>query len=162
MSDRYFVDTNVLVYFHDAAFPQKQGRAREWLSLLWRAQCGRISVQVLNEWYHTVTRKLCPGIAPETARKSVRNLFAWRPHPLNTALVESAYPIEARYGFSYWDALIVSAARATGCRYLLTEDLQDGQELDGLTVINPFRHEPPAGWDPSIPETTCRAGDRAP
>ena len=143
MNDKYFVDTNVLVYYHDAAFPKKQQWARDWLGMLWRLRSGNISVQVLNEFYHTVTRKLKPGLTPEIARRSVRSLFLWQPYVIGAQLIESAFSVQDKFGFSFWDALIVAAAQATGSRYLLTEDLQDGQNLADVTVINPFRHKPP-------------------
>jgi predicted nucleic acid-binding protein len=143
MSDRYFVDTNVFVYYYDAAFPKKQRHAREWLSMLWRLQSGRVSAQVLNELYHTVTQKLKPGLSPAIARNSIRNLFAWQPYPVSAELIEKAFSVQDRFGFSFWDTLIVAAAQATGSRYLLTEDLQDGQTLGKLVVVNPFLHNPP-------------------
>ncbi|MCP4678318.1 MAG: PIN domain-containing protein [Deltaproteobacteria bacterium] len=142
MSDNYFVDTNVLVYFHDNSNPRKQARAKEWLSTLWRERTGRLSIQVLNEFYHVVTRKLSPGLEKEEARESVRALLAWDPVSLSSAVTESGFSIQDRFQLSWWDALIVSAAKSTSCRYLLTEDLQDGQDLSGITVVNPFLHLP--------------------
>ncbi len=142
MSDNYFVDTNVLVYFHDSSNSQKQVRAKEWLSTLWQERTGRLSTQVLNEFYHVVTRKLSPGLAKEEARESVRSLLAWSPVSLTSAVTERAFSVQDRFQLSWWDALIVAAAQSASCRYLLTEDLQDGQDLNDLTVVNPFLHLP--------------------
>lgn len=137
-----FVDTNVLVYARDLSVPAKQQRAHEWMSALWASRQGRTSVQVLNEYYVTVTRKLTPGLAARDARADVGDLRAWAPVPISAGLVEAAFGVEDRFGLSYWDCLIVAAALAADCGYLLTEDLQDGQRLDTVTVIDPFAHRP--------------------
>lgn len=137
-----FVDTNVLVYAQDAADDRKRLRAQEWMSTLWASAQGRLSTQVLNEYYVTVTRKLRPRTAAAQARLDVRDLLAWNPVAVDSRLVLAAWDVEERYGFSYWDALIVAAAQIADCEYLLTEDLSDGQRLDRLTVVNPFSHEP--------------------
>ena len=75
-------------------------------------------------------------------RDEVRRLLAWRPVVIDGALLEQAWKAQDRYQFSFWDGLIVAAARASSCRWLLTEDLQAGQEIDGITVIDPFRTIP--------------------
>jgi predicted nucleic acid-binding protein len=134
-----FVDTNVLVYTRDASEPDKQPRALEWMRLLWDSGSGRLSHQVLQEFYVTTTRKLRPGLPPEQARADVRDLLSWRPLTVDGDLLEAAWSIEDRFGLSFWDALIVASARTAGCRSLLTEDLQEGLELDGLRVVDPFR-----------------------
>jgi predicted nucleic acid-binding protein len=142
MTEPVFVDTNILVYTRDAADPKRQGRAREWMKLLWKERRGRVSAQVLDELYVTVTRKLRPGLDPETARVFVRTLFAWDPIPIDSKLLDNAWTVEDRFSISFWDALVVSAAQLGGCATLLTEDLQDGQDLDGVRIVNPFLHDP--------------------
>lgn len=137
-ADRVFVDTNVLVYLRDSTNEEKQRRAAAWMSHLWEARTGRTSLQVLREYYVTVTSKLAPGLTVEEARDDVLALRAWRPLHPDLDLLEAAWAEEDRWGFSYWDSLIVAAARRLGCRALLTEDLQDGQDLDGLIVRSPF------------------------
>ena len=137
-----FVDTNVLVYTRDLSVPPKQQRAYEWMSALWASRLGRTSVQVLNEYYVTVTRKLVPGLAAADARADVDDLRAWLPVPISASLFDHAFATEDRFGLSYWDSLIVAAAHAADCDHLLTEDLQDGQRLDNVTVVNPFEHPP--------------------
>ena len=107
---------------------------------LWRHRLGRTGVQVLGEYFVTVTRKLSPGLSDEEAWSDVEDLFGWRPVPVDRALMESARSLTARFALSWWDAQIVAAALATGCAFLLTEDLQDGQDFDGITVVNPFVH----------------------
>lgn len=142
MDERIFVDTNVLVYNRDASESQKQEQAKAWMAHLWSTKTGRLSFQVLQEFYITVTAKLDPGLDPEIARKDVRSLLTWRPILVNEGVIENAWNIQDRYGISWWDALIVSAAQAAGCRYLLTEDLQEKQEYGNLQVANPFYTTP--------------------
>ena len=143
MTDLYFVDTNILVYGRDASEAQKNPIALEWLEFLWRTQRGRLSTQVLQEYYQVVTRKLAPGLPRETARQDVLDLTAWRPHMIDAQVLERAWTIEDRFGLSWWDSLIVAAAQRLGARRLLTEDLQAGQDFDGLSVVNPFETPPP-------------------
>ncbi len=142
MTGTVFVDTNVLVYRKDASEPEKQSRAQEWMTHLWNEHAGRVSAQVLNEFYVTVTRKLDPGLDEETARGEVRPLFAWRPVSTDPVVIETAWRLCDRFHFAFWDGLIVAAALLSGCRYVLTEDLQDGQEVEGLRIVNPFVHRP--------------------
>lgn len=137
-----FVDTNLLVYSRDAGEKGKQRRAHDWLDHLWTTREGRLSFQVLEEYYAVVTRKLKPGMPVDAARADVAALLAWRPAVIDDALLLGAWEIEEQASLSFWDALIVSAARAQGCEVLLTEDLQDGREILGVTVANPFSNEP--------------------
>ncbi|MGM0578375.1 MAG: PIN domain-containing protein [Myxococcota bacterium] len=139
MSADCFVDTNVFVYARDTADPDKQARAYDVVDRLWETRRGRVSVQVLQELYVTVTRKLAHPLTPADARQYVRTLGAWRPVAMEERLLEMAWRIGDRYRLSWWDSLIVAAARGSGCRWLVTEDLQDGQDLGGLEVVDPFR-----------------------
>lgn len=142
MTAPIFVDTNILVYALDAGAGQKRVQAREWMAMAWQSGRGRLSVQVLEEFYVTLTRKLRPGLPPDRAREEVRALLPWQPIEKGPAMLESAWRLQDRFQLSWWDAAIVAAAKATRSRYLLTEDLQDGQDLDGVLVVNPFRHTP--------------------
>lgn len=142
MTAPVFVDSNVLVYRHDTADPQKQGRAEAWLAHLWRTRNGRLSTQVLQEFYINVTKKLKPGLSRQAAREEIRDLIAWGPVSVDADVIEAAWVIQDRFGLSFWDSLIVAAAQACGCRYLLTEDLQHGQDLNGIRVTNPFLEDP--------------------
>lgn len=141
MSELVFVDTNVFVYARDTDEGDKQRRALAWLELLWRERTGRTGVQVLSEYYVTVTRKLDPGMPRDAAWDDVRALYSWRPQPVDTSLLERGREVEARYGSSWWDSLIVAAAQLQGCAVLLSEDLQDGMSFEGVRVRNPFRAE---------------------
>ncbi len=137
-----FVDTNVLVYARDRFASEKRTRAQEWLDHLWETRRGRVSFQVLNEFYAVATGKLRADVTTQDARKDVRNLLAWQPQLVDGDILEAAWGAQDRFGLAFWDALIVAAAQAASCRYLLTEDLQHGQELEGVKVISPFRTTP--------------------
>ncbi|MEE8583523.1 MAG: PIN domain-containing protein [Acidobacteriota bacterium] len=143
MTEAYFVDTNLLVYFRDSSEAEKQVKAAAWVAFLWERRLGRLSAQVLNEYYTIVTRKLKPGLSRETARSDIRDLLSWRPLALDEQVVQKAWSLEDQFSISWWDALIASAAQLTGCAVLLSEDLQDGQDLGGLLVVDPFQHPPP-------------------
>jgi len=142
MIETCFADANVLVYRRDSSEPIKQKKAAAWIDFLWQTRRGRLSVQVLNEFYVIVTRKLKPGMDIEAARADVRRLMTWQPIAIDTVVVEKAWSVQDRFLFSWWDSLIVAAAKVAQCRYLLTEDLQDGQNLEDVTVVNPFLHTP--------------------
>lgn len=137
-----FIDTNVLVYARDASELEKQPVARQWVDQLWETGKGRLSVQVLNEYYVTVTHKLKPGMSRGDAQADIRDLIRWNPLPIDATLLNRAWMVETRFGLQFWDALIVSAAQESGCSLLLTEDLQHGQDLDGVLVVNPFLSRP--------------------
>jgi predicted nucleic acid-binding protein len=135
-----FVDTNVFIYAVDRADPKKQAAAGAWRAELWKTHNGRISYQVLQEFYAKVSQKW--PAAAEAARAEVRDLLAWRPVATDAAILEGSWRIQDRYGLSFWDAMIVAAAKATSCRFLLTEDLQAGQNLGGVVVLDPFVNSP--------------------
>ena len=142
MTAKVFVDTNVLVYCRDTSEPRKQQQAMGWMAHLWSTRTGKLSYQVLLEFYITVTAKLQPGLDQYDARKDVLSFLAWKPIVVNERVLENAWLIQDSYQISWWDALVVSAAQLADCRYLLTEDLQETQEFDSLQVINPFHVEP--------------------
>jgi len=146
MTAPVFVDTNVLIYALDAADLKKQQAAHVWRQELWKSRRGRVSFQVLQEFYVKVTHKWPK--ARREARSEVRDLMAWRPVAVNDQILEESWKIQDRYQLSFWDALIVAAAKSVSCRFLLTEDLKAGQEIDGLVVVNPFYVDP--GSLPSV------------
>ena len=144
MSETVFVDTNLLVYVRDRTEEEKQRWAAEWMAALWDTRRGRLSFQVLQEYYVTVTRKLNPPRTLNEAREDILSFQAWDPIAIDAGMLEEGWSVQDRYGFSWWDALIVAAAARSGSLWLLSEDFQDGQEVSGLTVVNPFSHEPDA------------------
>lgn len=133
-----FVDTNVLLYAEDKAHADKHRAARGWLRALWLRRCGRVSNQVLNEFYANATRKLKPAMPAGDARAEVRRYQRWNPWLCDQATVEGAWAVESRFKLSWWDALIVAAAQQQGCSLLLSEDLQHEQTIDGVRILNPF------------------------
>lgn len=133
-----FFDTNVLLYAVDDTEPDKQGRAQGWLAACWRRRCGRLSTQVLNEFYWNARKRFRDAISAGDARAEVRRYQLWRPWVIDAATIETAWAAESRYQISYWDALMVAAAQQQGCAILLTEDLQHDQRIDQLRVVNPF------------------------
>lgn len=138
MTAPVFVDANIFVYLRDSATEAKQRTAQEWVSRLWQQRTGRTSIQAINEFYVTVTRKLKPGLPPEEAWSDVRSLLTWDPRPTDGEVLLAAREIERRYRLSWWDCTIVAAAQLQGCKVLLTEDLQHGMAFDSLIVRNPF------------------------
>jgi predicted nucleic acid-binding protein len=142
MSDRAFVDTNILVYARDRAAGAKQVRAEALMRELWETRRGRVSIQVLNEYFVTVTQKLKPGMARDDAWSDLAALQAWEPVPMDWRLLERARSLQQQHALSWWDALIVAAAQASGCDVLYSEDLADGAVLGGVRVVNPFAVQP--------------------
>jgi len=138
MSDRVFVDTNILIYSRDASEVDKRPRALACLETLWREQRGHVSAQVLNEYYVTVTRKLTPGMSTDDAWADVSALMAWDPVPIDDGLLHRARDIERAHSISWWDALIVAAAVVAQCDVIYSEDLADGQTYAGVRVQNPL------------------------
>ena len=133
-----FVDTNVLLYCVDERDIDKRDRARVWISACWQRRSGRLSTQVLNEYYFNVKKKFSRQLSQDSARAEVRRYQNWRPWAIDQPTVEAAWAVEDRYRLSYWDALMVAAEQQQGCTMLLTEDLQHDQRIDGVRIVNPF------------------------
>ncbi len=138
MSDRAFVDTNVLVYAHDAAAGSKHRKARELVEGLWSDRGGVISTQVLQELYVNVRRKVRTPLPLAEARRLLGDYLRWEVIVNTGDSILEALEIEDRYGLSFWDALIVQAAIASGVERLYSEDLGHGQAYGALRVVNPF------------------------
>jgi predicted nucleic acid-binding protein len=136
--DRYFVDSNLLLYYVDPADSRKQARAAEWLEALWVAGAGCLSWQVLHEFYWNAVRKM--RLEPVRAREIVEDLAHWKPVDTTLGLVQQAWLWTDSAQLSYWDALILAAAQRAGARYLLSEDFQSNRYYDEVLVLNPFEH----------------------
>lgn len=133
---RSFVDTNVLAYADDAGAPKKQAISHALIAELFRARSGVISPQVLREYFVAATRKL--RVPVEVAQEQVR-LFARFEVALETPEdILAAIDLHRLRGYSLWDCLILRAAIKSGCRRLYSEDLQHGQYIDGVEIVNPF------------------------
>ena len=137
MSARSFFDTNVLVYADDKAAPAKQRRALDLLAEHRRAQTGVVSLQVLQEYFVTVTRKL--RVDPQIARRKVELLAEFDVATPEVSDILAAIDLHRLHGFSFWDALVLRSAKQTGCSVLFSEDLQETREIDGIHIVNPFR-----------------------
>jgi predicted nucleic acid-binding protein len=139
MNGKTFVDTNVLIYAHDADAGDKHTVAKETLSELWTNRTGSLSTQVLQEFYVNVTRKLSIPLPKKYARAVVDKYALWC---LDTtpADIAVAFRIESEARIGFWDALICAAALKAGAERILSEDLNTGQKIAGIRVVSPFAH----------------------
>jgi predicted nucleic acid-binding protein len=137
MSARSFFDTNVLVCADDKAAPVKQQLAVELVAKHRRAGTGVVSLQVLQEYFVTITRKL--KVDARVARRKVELLAEFDVATPGVADILAAIDLHRLHGFSFWDALILRTAHQAGCTALLSEDLQEAREIDDVTIVNPFR-----------------------
>lgn len=136
-NDRAFVDTNVLIYAHDIDAGRKHDVAKAVLRELWAERAGVLSTQVLQEFYVNATRKLKKPLAKQEARNVVETYAAWCME-VAPADVSMAFQLEDRARVGFWDALILAVAIRSGARRVLSEDLNAGQKIAGLTIHNPF------------------------
>ncbi len=134
----YFLDTNILVYAFDRSAGQKHALAVQLMEGCWENENGRISIQVLQEFFVTVTRKITPPLDHQTARQIVADLAQWRLHAPKASDLLQAIDLQRDYQLSLWDAQIVQSAASLGCRQLLSEDFNHGQVYGDVQVINPF------------------------
>ena len=136
--NRQFIDTNVLVYAHDVTAGDKHSRARALVEELWDTRQGCVSVQVLQEFFVTTTRKIPKPLDAPAAAQIIDDLAHWHVHAPAVSDVVAAIEIHQRTGASFWDAMILRSAKELGCQILHSEDLNAGQEYDGVGVRNPF------------------------
>lgn len=137
-----FVDTGVLLAADDAFDATRQSLARAWLQALWLRRAGRVSTQVLSDYYVAATGTF--GMSAGDARAKLRRFQLWQPWQIDHQTVETAWGVEARFGLRYWDALIVAAAAQSGASHVLSPHLQHQQHIDGVTILNPFLVTPNA------------------
>jgi predicted nucleic acid-binding protein len=136
MSARSFFDTNVLVYTDDKANPTKRRHAIALVAEHRRGGTGVVSMQVLQEYFVAVTRKL--NLDVRIARRKIELLAEFDVFSPDLSDILAAIDLHRLHNFSFWDALIIRAAKQAGCTVLLSEDLQAAREIDGLRVVNPF------------------------
>ncbi len=136
--DVTFVDSNVLVYAHDRSEPHKQAIAQALLEELWAARTGRLSTQILQEFYVVATRKFDPPMSRAAAREIIALYGTWPLVQIDVPLMLAASELEQAQVLPFWDALVVEAARRAGAARLVTEDLQDGRTVAGVRIENPF------------------------
>jgi predicted nucleic acid-binding protein len=133
-----FVDTNVLVYAYDLAAGNKHQLAKELFGSLWEEHSGCLSVQVLQEFYINITRRVPRPLAPEKAAEIIQDLMAWKVYAPQAGDVLAAINLQRHYRLSFWDAMIIQSAAAAGCQTIWSEDLSDSRIYAGLDVRNPF------------------------
>lgn len=138
MTDKVFVDTNILVYAHDLDAGNKHDQAAEIVSQVWESRNGVLSTQVLQELYVTLTRKVSSTLSKLEARNLVQKYSHWHLVVNDPSIIKQASEIEENNNISFWDALIVSAAYSQNVPTILTEDLNHGQIIEGISIRNPF------------------------
>lgn len=136
MNDRQFVDTNILIYAFDRSAGEKQSAARELLERLWAQRTGCLSLQVLQEFYVTATRKL--AMPPADAAHQVHRFGSWRVYRPSFEDVVAAIDLHRRKQVAFWDALILRSAMRSGCSVVWSEDLSAGQKWEDVVVRSPF------------------------
>jgi predicted nucleic acid-binding protein len=137
MKERSFIDTNILIYTDDSAFPEKQTIAIQLLEHGWNSGNIVLSTQVLQEYFVASTRKL--GVPPETAQRKIELLAHLDIVSIEHTDIVQAIEIHRLYSFSFWDSLIIRMAQKTHCTILYSEDMQHGQKIGEVSVTNPFR-----------------------
>jgi len=134
-----FVDTNILVYAYDLSAGDKYNMAAQTMAECWENENGCISIQVLQEFFVTVTRKIAKPLEHQLARQIVADLAHWRTHTPEANDVLQAIDLSQSYGLSFWDTMEVQSAARLGCKCLLSEDLSHEKIYGHVQAINPFR-----------------------
>jgi len=135
---KFFVDTNLLVYAYDSSAGKKWRTSLEVLSLLWSHRTGVLSTQVIQELFVSLTQKVKNPILPETAKEIISDLLRWPLVVNDGGNILRAVDLQIKYHFSFWDSLILQAAITSKSEFLLSEDFQDGQVVESVTILNPF------------------------
>lgn len=138
---KVFIDTNVLVYLHDRNTPSKSVPVERWLEFLAARSAGRTNLQVLNEVTSLLLRKRWFA-EPRQVFAVVEEFRVFGDDPIGQADVTTARRLHERFRFSWWDCLLLASALELGCTHFLSEDLQDGQRVESLTIVDPFAHSP--------------------
>ena len=139
MSADTFVDTNILIYAYDKDSGEKNLRAEAVIKELWESERGMLSTQVLQEFYVNATRKMLHPVSPAVARGIIENYLAWPVRMVEPPTILRASEFQERHQLSFWDAMILATAYEGKARTLLTEDLNHGQTIEGIRIVNPFR-----------------------
>jgi predicted nucleic acid-binding protein len=136
-----FVDTNILVYAYDLSAGDKHTVAQQLMESWWEEGNGCLSLQVLQEFYVTVTQKISKSLEHPLARQIIADLANWRIHTPDPGDLLQAIDLQKEYQVSFWDAMILQSAARLGCKHLYSEDFNHGQSYGGVRVINPFLTE---------------------
>ena len=141
MRDRFFLDTNILVYAYDNHDPQKQDKAQQLLTSGIEQENLVLSVQVMGEFFNAATRHIPEPLTPDEVGEIINTLSILPIQEVDLAMVNRAIDTHKKYQISYWDSLIVSAAERAKCTEIISEDLSDGQSYNGIRVRNPFKND---------------------
>lgn len=139
MSDKYFVDTNILMYAHDASAGEKHERAKALVEELWRDRTGVVSTQVLQELSVNLRKKVRRPLDVKATRDIIADYLTWQVVVNGGESILEALDLEARFQISFWDALVLQAAQVSGAEVLYSEDLSDGQTYGSVRIANPLR-----------------------
>jgi predicted nucleic acid-binding protein len=134
-----FLDTNVLVYVHDKSAGKKHEQAKALIQKLWDSENGCLSVQVLQEFYVTITQKVAQPLSIESSKRIIEDLALWKVYAPEAKDVLGAIDLQQRYVLSFWDAMIVWSAAQLACNIIWSEDLNPGQVYEGVQLLNPFK-----------------------
>jgi predicted nucleic acid-binding protein len=138
---RVFIDTNVILYLHDRKEATKRQQALAWLRFVTEKEIARTNLQVLNEFSHILLRKKWLD-TPEAVYALFDEFAEFGDSPLTRSEVVRARVLHSRFQYAWWDSLLLASALELGCTHFLSEDLQDGQAIEGLTIVDPFAHTP--------------------
>ena len=138
MNVKTFVDTNIVVYAHDRSSGGKYKISRDILRELWKKRNGILSTQVLQEFFHISTKKISDRISLSKVEESIKHLLAWKIVVNDGSNILQAIDIYKKYKYSFWDSLIIQAAISGKAEILLSENLQSGQIIESVKIINPF------------------------
>jgi predicted nucleic acid-binding protein len=139
MSDRFFVDTNILMYAHDSSAGEKHERAKALVEVLWRDRTGVVSTQVLQELTVNLRRKARRPLDARATREIVADYLTWQVVVNGGESILDALELSERYQISFWDALVLHAAHTSGAEVLYSEDLSHGQTYGSVRVVNPLQ-----------------------
>lgn len=134
-----FLDANIVVYAHDQSAGDKQKIAQELIRSLWESRNGCLSIQVLQEFYVTVTQKVPIPMETEMAARVIEDLSFWRVHEPGSKDVLEAITLQQRYDISFWEAMILQSAIQSGCQVIWSEDLASNRSYEGIRLVNPFQ-----------------------
>ena len=134
-----FVDTNILIYAYDVDAGVKNTRALAAIRELWDSMKGMMSTQVFQEFHVNATQKIPRPLPHAVVRGIIENYLVWQVQLIHPTTILRASEFQERHQLSFWDAMIVAAAHEGGAKTLLTEDLNHGQTIEGIQIINPLR-----------------------
>ncbi len=134
-----FLNTNILVYAYDKDEAAKHLKAKDIVADCWSNRTGSLSTQVLQEFYVTTTRKLPRNLPEHEAREIVEEFLSWSVYQIVPTDIVAASKLEEKYGYSFWDCLVITAAQNEGAEILYSEDMQHGQQIGNVRIVNPFK-----------------------